>query len=125
LSKDHFFRDLSGKEEEAVQVVDNRIIGSDSINNQILITCDHASRDLKGMQVTDQERPLTLANDAFDPGAADFANYISEKTETMNVMADFSKLIVDPSVALISNDLIPQTYMTDSSIPVSFNSKGF
>jgi predicted N-formylglutamate amidohydrolase len=99
---------LSGKEEEAVQIVDNRNIGTDTTpNNQILITCDHASRDLKMLQVTDQERPLTLANDAFDPGAADFTNYVSEKTETMSVMTGFSRLIVDPSVPLISNDLIP------------------
>ena len=52
LAKDHYFRDLSGKEEEAVSVVDNRRVG-DNPNNSILITCDHATNDLKMLHTTD------------------------------------------------------------------------
>ena len=56
-------------------MVDNRQIGEGCRpNNSVLVTCDHATNDLKMLATSDQEKPLTLSNDAFDPGAADFAS---------------------------------------------------
>ena len=43
-----------------------------------MITCDHAVNELKGLYTLDMEKSYTMANDGFDPGAADFANYLSE-----------------------------------------------
>jgi predicted N-formylglutamate amidohydrolase len=43
----------------------------------------------------------------------------------MAAMANFSRLIIDPSLPLISNDLIPATYRSDPSLPVSFNANGY
>ena len=40
-------------------------------------------------------------------------------------MANFSKLIIDPSVPIINNDLIPQTYKSDPTLPISFNAQGY
>ena len=54
LAKDHYFRALSNEESEAVSVIDNRKVGENP-NNSILITCDHASRDLKGFRASVDE----------------------------------------------------------------------
>ena len=53
--KTNLFRSLNGKEEEAVTVMDNRnIFNRDNFgaNNDVLIICDHASDDLKGLKGT-------------------------------------------------------------------------
>jgi hypothetical protein len=78
LARNSYFRELSGKEEDAVSVFDNRKIGDPILNNRVLITCDHAVNELKGLYIKDSERSYTMANDGFDPGAADFASYLSE-----------------------------------------------
>ena len=49
LAKDHYFRMLSDDEAEAVSIIDNRKVGKEP-NNKILVTCDHASNDLKGFK---------------------------------------------------------------------------
>jgi hypothetical protein len=56
------FRSLTGKEEEAVTVLDNRDVfwgqdldGKLNANNDILIIGDHATNDLKFLNPTDKE----------------------------------------------------------------------
>jgi predicted N-formylglutamate amidohydrolase len=44
---------LTGKEQEAVSVVDNRDIQEGKPNNQVLITCEHASGDIKYTKLSD------------------------------------------------------------------------
>jgi hypothetical protein len=54
-SQTNLFRNLSGKEEEAVTVMDNRNVFKKGTppNNDILIVCDHASNDLKFIKPKD------------------------------------------------------------------------
>jgi hypothetical protein len=53
LRDTHLFRMLTGKEQEAVSVVDNRDIKEGKPNNQVLITCEHASGDIKYTKLSD------------------------------------------------------------------------
>lgn len=67
---------LTGKEEEAVTVLDNRDVfwgqdldGKLNANNDILIIGDHASNDLKFLKPTEQEQGLMRSFEAFDAGS--------------------------------------------------------
>jgi hypothetical protein len=51
----HLFRSLNGKEEEAVSVVDNRDISEGRPNNKVVITCDHATNDIKDIEPGEEE----------------------------------------------------------------------
>jgi hypothetical protein len=51
----HLFRSLNGKEEEAVTVVDNRDISEGKPNNKVVITCDHATNDIKYIKPGEEE----------------------------------------------------------------------
>jgi len=53
LRDTHLFRSLNGKEQEAVSVVDNRDITQGAPNNRVLITCEHASGDVKYTKLSD------------------------------------------------------------------------
>ena len=56
-NKNNLFRVLTGKEEEAVSVIDNRNIWDcvQPPNNDVLVLCDHASSDLKGFKLSKEE----------------------------------------------------------------------
>ena len=41
---------MSGHEEEAVSLIDNRDFSSSAPNNKLLLVCEHAVNDLKGTQ---------------------------------------------------------------------------
>ena len=124
LAKDHYFRALSNEESEAVSVIDNRKVGENP-NNSVLITCDHASRDLKGFRASVDEEHQIRSNDGFDPGAAELADYISEATESLCIMTNFSKLLIDPGLPLCSEKLIRTVHDSDQSTIVSFNSNKY
>ena len=57
---------LNGKEEEAVIVIDNRELSNQTPNNRVLLTCDHATNDIKLFKPFDEEAPLLLSNQAYD-----------------------------------------------------------
>ena len=67
---------MSGFEEEAVSLIDNRKFPNQ--NNKLLLICEHASNDIKGTQTEYMERQNLLGHDAYDPGVADLSNFISE-----------------------------------------------
>lgn len=112
---------LTEEETEAVSIIDNRKI-SENPNNKILVTCDHASNDIKGFKPEPNEDYLIRSNDGYDPGAADLANFISEATGCLGVHTNFSKLLVDPSLPLCNDKLVRTVHDSDKSILVSFNS---
>ncbi len=58
LRNTNLFRSLNGKEEEAVSVVDNRDITEGKPNNRVLITCEHASNDIKYTKLSTEEEHL-------------------------------------------------------------------
>lgn len=104
-----------------MSIIDNRDMTNP--NNKVLILCERASNDLKMTKLTHLENQFANSHDAFDPGAADLSNYISERTKAIAFHSNFSRLIVDPSKSLLSNDLVPLTYQDGSF--VSFNKDGY
>jgi predicted N-formylglutamate amidohydrolase len=79
MGNTHLFRSLTGKEEEAVNVVDNRDISNRTPNNKIIMTCDHASNDIKLIKLENHEEHLMRTQEAYDVGAADVTNSVSER----------------------------------------------
>lgn len=63
MRNSNLFRSLNGKEEEAVSVVDNRDLADGKPNNRVLITCDHASNDVKYTKLADYEEELARSQE--------------------------------------------------------------
>lgn len=91
----NLFRSLNGKEEEAVSVVDNRDITEGQPNNRVLITCDHASNDIKYTKLSSEEEHLHRSQHFFDIGAEDLSHSLSEHLKCLAVMSNYSKLLID------------------------------
>ncbi len=53
------------------------------------------------------EQTYFLGHDAYDPGAADLSNYISERTKCLALHTNYSRLLVDPSKPIVSDQLVP------------------
>lgn len=64
-----------------------------------------------------------MGHDAYDPGAADLSNYISERSKCVAMHTNFSRLLIDTSKPIISDQLVPLQY-SDGKF-VSFNKDGF
>ena len=112
--KDLWFRELSGKEWEAVTVLDNRSLldSEKAAMNSVLVVCDHASNDLKSVKPEKNEEHFCQTSDAFDKGAAEFAIALTERLECLGVFANFSKLLIDVSQPILSSDLVPSLYLS-------------
>eukprot|EP00347_Sterkiella_histriomuscorum_P020473 403337669 len=132
----NYFRSLNGKEEEAVSIQDNRLLldqGGNTQhvlpNNKLIILCDHASNDVKYSKLEPHEEELMRSNEAFDVGAAEIAGELSERTKCLSVYSNFSKLLIDQTKPLISQDLIREYYkLMDEEgfrLPVSMNHQGY
>ncbi len=102
-------------------MIDNRDLTKS--NNKLLLVCERASNDLKGSQTDYKEQTYFLGHDAYDPGAADLSNYISESTRCIALHTNFSRLLIDPSKPIASDQLIPLQYMDGSF--VSINKDGY
>ena len=74
------------------------------------MTCDHATNDIKMFKPSDSEYHFLLSNQAYDCGAGDLCNSLSEKLQCLAIMANFSKLLIDPGKPLISEDLVKDMY---------------
>ena len=84
--------------------------------------CEYGSKDLKGFLAEDnEERVLVDGSDAYDVGAADLTDYLSEQLNCIAVVANFSKLIIDPGLPLANANLVRLTYDSNPLQPVSFN----
>ena len=125
LRNTHLFRSLSGKEQEAVSVIDNRDLSERKPYNKVLITCEHASNDIKYTKLSDKEEHLARTQNYFDVGAADMTYSLSEDLKCLAVMGNYTKLLVDPAKPLTDANLIRNFYQwtgeTQEQIEVSFN----
>ena len=84
--------------------------------------CEYGSKDLKGfIAENNEERVLLDGSDAYDMGAADLTDYLSEQLNCIAVVANFSKLIIDPGLPLTNANLVRLTYDSDPLLPVTFN----
>lgn len=120
-NRTNLFRVLSGKEEEAVSVFDNRDVWGQAPNNDVIVLCDHASPELKGFKFEKDE--TDKLSETYDAGAGDFAVKLAERLDCLAVCSNFSKVIIDPSLPLCSPHLV-RTHWADGT-PVSFNNDGF
>ena len=92
----------------------------------MLITCEHASNDVKYTKLSDDEDHLLRSQHYFDIGAADLSYSLSESLKCLAVMGNFSRLLIDPGKPLIDSNLIRTRYRSpDNEIPVSFNASGY
>jgi hypothetical protein len=55
LGRTHYFPSLSDFESEACAVIDNRDFRENTPNNKLLILCEHASNDVKGFKIENQD----------------------------------------------------------------------
>lgn len=75
-------------------------------DSPILITCEHASATLpEGWSWSDRDRRLRSMHWAVDLGAADLSRELAAELETSAVLAQFSRLLVDPNRQLASPTL--------------------
>ena len=81
LSLNNPFRQLTGKEQEAVSVMDNRdLFQSNSLpNNSVFITCPHSTNDHKEYHHSPTDTAVLDSQTAYDIGAFELANDVSEK----------------------------------------------
>jgi predicted N-formylglutamate amidohydrolase len=105
-----------------------------------LITCDHASNDLKYLTLKDYEEELVRSQEYFDIGAADFTHALSERIKCLAVLSNFTKVYIDPAKPLVDSQLIRTYYqwikrsegdqigddsLDDDRLPVSLNCQGY
>ena len=92
----------------------------------MLITCEHASNEVKYTKLQPEEEELFRTHEYYDVGAADFSYSLAEELKCIAVMANFTKLFVDPAKPLLDSQLIRLTYKQRSEdnkeMPVSLNS---
>lgn len=99
-------------------------MGAADPNNDVLIICDHAVNDLKFMKVTDPEQGLIRSFEAYDQGSADLASSLSERLECLGVFANFSKIVIDPSLPICNLELV-RTHYKSEDLPISINASGY
>ena len=107
LSKTILFRKLSYKESMAVKVFDFRDISDKNPNNNLMLTCEHASNNIHKYYLGEQKHFLD-GQDGYDMGAKDMCLELSEKIKVLSIHSNFSKLIIDPNKSLLSKELIIQ-----------------
>lgn len=90
--------------------MDNRDISQGRPNNKVLITCEHASNDIKYTKLHDYESEFVRSQEYFDIGAADLTYAISEQLRCLSVLGNYSKLFIDPAKPLVDWDLIRPHY---------------
>ena len=76
----------------------------------MLITCDHASNDVKFMKPVDYEEDLLRSQEYFDIGAGDMTYALSESLQCLAVLSNFTKLYADPAKPLTDSELIRANY---------------
>ncbi len=107
LSKTTLFRKLSYKESMAVRVFDFRDISEKNPNNNVMLTCEHATNNIHKYYLGEQKFFLE-EQEGYDKGAKDICLELSERIKILSIHTNFSKLIIDPNRSLLSNELIIQ-----------------
>lgn len=118
-SKTSLFRELTNKEKISTEVYDFRNIMKGSPNNNVIITCEHATNNMFYVQPTEQEKNFLDTHWGYDIGAKDIGLQIAEDAEIFSIFTNFSRLIIDPNRSLVSNTLIRE--YVEKDIKLSYN----
>ena len=100
------FRSLSGKESEAVSIMDNRELFSSNLPSKIFISAPHWSRDIKYMPLNYHDKVAVMSQNGYDIGAFELASELAEKLKWIAVLSNVSKLLIDYNKSLISKHII-------------------
>lgn len=83
-----------------------------------IFTCEHATNRLVDVQATEADRRLLDDHWGYDIGARWVTEALVEQSDSVGVVSDFSRLLIDPNRALDSETLIVERC---GGQPVSFN----
>ncbi|CAI2367236.1 unnamed protein product [Moneuplotes crassus] len=124
LSLANPFRQLTGKENEAVIIMDNReLFKSDNPpNNSVFLTCPHASKDIKYMPLNNLDDMILYSQNAYDIGAFELTNDLSESLQCVALLSNFCKLLIDPNKSIASKHLVPDYVLHHETIDPEFQS---
>jgi predicted N-formylglutamate amidohydrolase len=105
-SKTNLFRSLTYTEKQAVEVYDFRDVTQGIPNNNVIITCEHASNETHQFKFPRNQEEWLNTHWGYDIGAKEMGLELSEMSNTLSVYSNFSRLIIDPNRTLLSNTLI-------------------
>lgn len=96
-----------------------RIVGDPlKADGPFVFTCEHASNRLVGVEATAADRALLDDHWGWDRGIAPVTEALARQLDSVAVLSDFSRLLVDPNRALDSPTLVVERC---GEAPVSFN----
>lgn len=121
--KTNLFRNLTYKEKQAVELYDFRDISREDPNNNVIITCEHASNETHKYKFPKDEEKWLDTHWGYDIGSKDMGLELSEKAEIISIFSNFSRLLIDPNRTLISSTLI-RTHV-EKNIELSVNREEF
>jgi len=102
----HFFRELPYIDKQAVEVYDRRDILSGNPNNNVIITCEHASNKTHAFRFPPDEAKFLDTHWGYDIGAKDMGLELAEKAKLLSVFSNFSRLIIDPNRSILCTTLV-------------------
>ena len=95
-SKSNLFRNLTYKEKQAVELFDFRDIYASDPNNNVIITCEHASNETHKYRFPKDQEKWLDSHWGYDIGSKDMGIELSEKAKILSVYANFSRFIIYP-----------------------------
>lgn len=121
-NKNSLFRELSNKEKLSTEVYDFRNIINGKPNNNVIVTCEHATNNLFYVQTNSQkEKEFLDTHWGYDIGSKDIGLQIAEDSEIFSIFTNFSRLIIDPNRSLTSNTLIREYLEKDFKLSFNHN----
>jgi predicted N-formylglutamate amidohydrolase len=100
------FRKLTFNESQAVEIYDFRDISVSDPNNNVIITCEHASNVTHSYKFSEEQKKWLDTHWGYDIGAKDIGIELSEESKTLSIFSNFSRLIIDPNRSLLSSTLV-------------------
>lgn len=76
------------------------------------------------MKPQEKEEGILRTNESHDRGTADFVSALSERIESMAILSNFSRLVIDPSVSICNSEIVRNHYIEDNE-PISINYNGY
>jgi len=119
------FRELTNKEKISTEVFDFRNIMKGEPNNNVIITCEHATNNMFYVNANEKEKKFLETHWGYDIGSKDIGLQIAEDAELFSIFTNFSRLIIDPNRSLVSNTLIREYVEKDVKLSYNQNSKIF
>jgi predicted N-formylglutamate amidohydrolase len=122
VNQSQLFRELTYREKQAVEVYDYRDTTKANPNNNLLITCEHASNASHKYHFSERDRQWLDTHWGYDIGAKDMGLDLAESAKVLSVFSNFSRLIIDPNRSLLSTTLVRK--YVEKNIELEVNKEG-